>query len=391
MTQLLKRKIRIAHVITRMDRGGAPDIVRILFEKLDPERFDATLFFGATKDPSKKTEEFLKKIGRRAINVPNLIRNINPFYDCAAFFCLLRAFKKEKFDIIHAHTAKAGVLARIAGRWSGVRLIVYSPHGNDFYGYFGRVGSWLVVAAEKFAARFCDKIHALTELEKKELIDFKICAPEKIEVIYSGVELDALRVFQYTVQHMKDEQSGSQKRFTVGMVGRLEAVKGPQYFIEAAKCVLEKLKNVKFLVVGDGSMRKGLESLVRALGISEHVVFTGWAEDVGCVLYTLDILVLPSLNEAVGRSVLEAQAVGVPVVATKVGGVSEVVKDGVTGILVPARDAHALAGAILLLLNDDSKREGMSEAACGWVDEKFSDGLMAKHFEELYERMVQNA
>lgn len=231
----------------------------------------------------------------------------------------------------------------------------------------------------------------MTELEKKDLIDFKICAPDKIEVIYSGVEMDALRVSQGTVQRMKDEQSGGQKRFTVGMVGRLEAVKGPHYFIEAAKYVLDESKNVKFLVVGDGSMRNELEKQVRALGISEHVVFTGWIEDVGSVLYALDILVLPSLNEAVGRSVLEAQAVGVPVVATRVGGVSEVVKDGVTGVLVTAQDAHALAGAVLLLLNDDAKREGMSEAACGWVDEKFSDRLMVKHFEGLYERMVQHA
>lgn len=390
MLTVVNRKIRIAHIITRMDRGGAPDIVRLLFEKLSSDTFDLTLIYGHTLQPSRKTLEFIQRLGARAICVPALRRNINPFYDFFAWFDLFSILRKGRFDIVHTHTAKAGVLGRIAAKAAGVRWVIYSAHGHDFYGYFGSLGSRMVVCAEKIAAFFCDKIHALTELEKADLLSFKICPASKIEVIASGVGLDALRPTQHLIEGMKNEFLKGEKTYLVGMVGRLEPVKGPRYFIEAAKLVLKEMKNVKFCVVGEGSLRGVLEKEVFDAGISERFIFTGWQEDVCLVLFTLDLLVLPSLNEAVGRSALEAQAAGVPVVATRVGGVPEVIKDGITGVLVEPGNAPQLASAILGLLTDDKKRISMGEAARGWVDEKFSDVMMGNRFAQLYERLVKS-
>ncbi len=384
----MNRKIRVAHIITRMDRGGAPDVVRILFEKLDQEQFDATLIYGATVEPSTRSAEFIRSLGNKAILIPALCRSISPFNDVIAFFNILKVLLKGKFNVVHTHTAKAGILGRIAARIAGVRAIIHSSHGHDFYGYFGRLLSWFIVCAERFAGLFCDKIHALTELEKQDMLLFRICPKEKIEVIYSGVEVGFLRPSQQLVDNIKAELSVKDKTRFVGIVGRLEPIKGVSYFIEAAKIVSQGSENVKFLIVGDGSQKEELEKIAESLGLCSNLAFMGWREDVNTILFTLDILVLSSLNEAVGRCVLEAQAVGVPVVATRVGGVPEVVLNGVTGLLVPAKDPKKLADAILFLLKNDDKRRQMSQAARGWIDEKFSDRVMAEKFSQLYKSLI---
>ncbi|HAJ57172.1 MAG TPA: hypothetical protein DCL35_05320 [Candidatus Omnitrophica bacterium] len=381
---MMANKIRIAHIITRMDRGGAPDIVRLLFEKMPPDEFDLTLIYGRTACPSEKSKEFIRDLKEKAVVVSALRRDINPFYDllaCINIYCILR---KGGFDIVHAHTAKAGALGRVAAKLAGVRKVIYSPHGHVFYGYFGYLASRAVVLAERFAALFCDKIHALTELEKNDLVSFGICPSSKIEVVYSGVDLGLLRPV-YAADRLRPDGGV----YTVGMFGRLEPVKGAGYFIEAAGIALKECDDVKFLIVGDGSLRNELEDKVRRAGLAEKIIFTGWREDIDAVMSGLDILVLPSLNEAVGRSALEAQAMGIPVVATKVGGVPEIVKDGVTGLLVGPGDAGALAEAILKLLKDDKKRSDMGQAARGWVDEKFSDRVMIKSFEEIYRKLAR--
>ncbi|MBI5873348.1 MAG: glycosyltransferase family 4 protein [Candidatus Omnitrophica bacterium] len=370
-----------------MDRGGAPDIVRLLFEKLPPDEFDLTLIYGRTVCPSERTKALLRELGQRAVLIPSLRRDVNAFYDLKAFFNIFIILRKSKFDIVHTHTAKAGALGRVAAKMAGVRNVVYSLHGHDFYGYFGYWGSRAVVWAEKIASLFCDKIHALTELEKKDLILFNICPEYKIEVIYSGVDLDLLRPSQQILDNFKQGPS-KDKTYQVGMVGRLEPVKGPRYFIDAAEIVLKQKSNVKFMVVGDGVLKDALQKRVMDSGLAEKIIFTGWREDVNSILFTLDILVLPSLNEAVGRSALEAQGLGVPVVAANVGGLPEVVKDGVTGFLVEPKDPAALAGALIKLLNDDNKRREMGQAARGWVDEKFSDRVMVEKFEGLYKKLI---
>jgi glycosyltransferase involved in cell wall biosynthesis len=238
----------------------------------------------------------------------------------------------------------------------------------------------MVVWLERFAASFLDKIHALTELEKRDLVKFGICKEEKIEVISSGLELDFFR---------KDEvlKKDQRKPLCVAMAGRLEPVKRPQDFVEAAVLVLQKNKDLRFLVVGDGSLMPVLRKRVQELNLQGYIAFLGWREDIISILSEVDIFVLPSLNEAVGRSALEAQALGVPVVATKVGGIPEIVQDGRTGILINPKDPQRLAEAIIFLSENEEKREQMSEAAKKWVDEKFSDRLMVEKFAKLYKQM----
>jgi len=377
----IDHKIRIAHIITRMDRGGAPDIVRLLAEKCDPLRFEVTLVYGLTREPSDATRWLLASLKDRTIMVPSLRRALNPFFDVCAFFSLYRILKKGRFDLVHTHTAKAGVLGRITARLAGVRAVVHSPHGHDFYGYFGSFGSFWVVWVERWASRFCDCIHVLTQLEKGDMVVRRICPAEKIRVIASGVSAPA----QDAALRAPSETS------CVGFVGRFETVKGPEYFIEAAAEIAAKFPRVRFLMAGDGSLRADLEKQARRLGLGDKLTFAGWVEDVDTALRQIDILVVASLNEGVGRVILEAAARGIPSVATRVGGIPEVVRDNETGILVASRDAKGLAGAVLRLLQDTAMYRRLQEAGMRLVREEYSEGKMIAEFTHLYNELKYEA
>ncbi len=378
--------MRIAQVVTRMDWGGPPDIIRTICKSLASSH-NVKLITGPTAFPSLRTSNFLDEFRDGLITVPHLKRDINLFQDFLALAELYRIFKREKFDVVHTHTAKAGFLGRIAARLAGAGKIVHTPHGHNFYGYFGRAASRLLVVLERLAARITDRIIVLTESEKRDMIDCKVAGASHILVIDSGVDIEAYTEVDIDAGKKRDELRAGRDTSLVGMIGRLEPVKGPEYLVKAARLVLDECRRVKFLVVGEGSLRAGLESLCREAGISGKVIFTGWREDIPEILSLLDIVVLPSLNEAVGRVLIEAGACGKPVVAAGVGGIPDIVRDGRTGMLVPPGDAVSLSRAVVDLLGDTEKRVRMGEEARRWV-RRFSSDRMVRKFSGVYEGLA---
>lgn len=377
-------KIKLCHIITRLDKGGAPDVVRLICDGLDPAVFDVTLIYGMTNDPSEKTKEWIRSLRARALFVPALRRDILPLHDLGAFLRLIVILARGRFDVVHTHTAKAGILGRLAARLCGVHAVVHSPHGHDFYGYFSPLRSRLIVWAERFAAFFCDRIHVLTRLEEQDMIRFKICRQDKMRVIATGIEVSSLTRMLSVVSSFVRTGIEAPGYKRVGFVGRLESIKGPEVFIDTARFVVSRIPDVKFLLIGDGSLRPSLERKVKAWGLEGHVLFLGWQEDVAGYLEALDVLVMPSLNEGVGLSVLEAQAVGVPVVASRVGGIPEVVRDKETGILFAPGDPAACAEAVIALLQNEDLRRRFGAAGRAWVRENFSAERMVCGFEALY-------
>ena len=381
-------KIKVAQVITRLDWGGAPDIYRILSASLDRDAFDITLITGPSEHPTKKTLEFLAKFKSRVRIIPALRRDINIPADFLAFLNLWNIFRREKFDVVHTHTAKAGALGRLAARLSGVSVIVHTPHGHNLYGYFDQKITKRIIKAESYLSTFTDKIIALTELEKGDYLKSKIACEDKIAVIYQGLELDKYTCdWKDKVALAKSFNIGAGED-VIGMVGRLETVKGPGYFIEMAAQVISKFPKTRFIIAGEGSLRQTLEEKARQLGIGDNVIFAGWRDDISEILSILDILVMPSLNEAVGISAIEAQAEGVSVVASRVGGIPEIVKDLVTGILVNPADSAALAGAVIELVSDKDRRIQMGRAGKQWVRGKFAAGEMIHKISSLYAELL---
>ena len=384
------RKVKIAHVVTRMDWGGAPDIVRILCESLESS-YDVRLIIGPSKHLSERTRLFLDKFKDNVTVVPHLRRDISPLWDVLALAKLFLLFRAERFDIVHTHTAKAGLLGRIAGWLARVPTIIYMPHGHVFYGYFGLLMSRAAITVERVVAYITDKVMVLTELEKRDLVAFKVTTPDKIIVVNSGLELEEYREYVADSQSKRSALQIERGTSVVGAIGRLEPVKGHAYLVEAARMVIEEFPKVKFLVVGDGSLRNDLESQCQELGVEDKFVFTGWKEDVCSILSTLDILVLPSVNEAVGRVLIEAGACGIPVVATNVGGVPEIVRDNETGVLVAPGSPEEMARAMIDLLSSEDKRQRMSVAAEKWIDDRFSARRMVEDVSSSYEVLAARA
>ena len=377
-------RIKVAEVITRLDWGGSPDIYRILASNLDPKAFDVTLITGASEHMTVKTDEFLKRFSGKLIVVPSLKREIDPLRDLIALLSLWRIFRNGRFDLVHTHTAKAGALGRLAARMAGSGSVVHTPHGHNIYGYFSPAATKNIIRIEKWLSKRTDKIIALTELEKDDYIKSKIAAPEKIEVIYQGLELDRYTCDSKDSIALKKAFNVPSGENVVGMIGRLEEVKGPAYFIDMAAEVLKKFPGTKFIIAGDGSLRQKLEAQAGALGIGPRVVFAGWRDDVPELISIVDVLVMPSLNEAVGMAAVEAQAEGVCVVATRVGGIPEVVKDRVTGLLVEPANAQALADAVSSLLSDKAARDRMGGEGRNRVRGKFDAWEMTRETSNLY-------
>jgi len=382
-------KLKIALVITRMDRGGAPDIVKALFNHLEASEHEVKLITGPTSAPSREIGLFMKEKSDEIIIIPELKRDPDPVKDLAALVRLTALFRRDRFDIVHTHTAKAGFIGRIAARLGGVPHVVHTPHGHNFYGYFSPLATPLIVVLERIAAKFSDRIVVLTDVEKADMIRYNICSASKLAVVPSGLDLKRYRPNGINVEGKRAEFKVGLDDRLVGMIGRLEAVKGSGYFIDAVKVVAEKIPKAKFLIVGDGPLKGELKARSEELNIADRVIFTGWREDIPEILAVLDIVVLASLNEAVGRVLLEAGAAGKVVVATNVGGIPEILKDNETGILVPPGDSGRIADALVSLLTDSRRMRGMGLAAQEWVNANFDEARMVRDIDALYKELIK--
>jgi glycosyltransferase involved in cell wall biosynthesis len=380
----MTKKIQVAQIITRMDWGGSPDLVRILCERLDPAKYDLTLISGPTVHATAKTEKFLKQFSGAYIVIPQLRRDIKPVHDIIAFLRLYLLLRFKRFDIVHTHTAKAGALGRLAARAAGVRVIVHSPHGHNLYGYFSPGLTRSIIKVERFLSHFTDKIIAATQLEKKDYLEHYIGTPGNIDVIYAGLDLQSRQVAPDIKESTKVSLGISGNGLVVGMIGRLEEVKGPGYFVDAAIRIAQLRTDVCFVLIGEGSLKNTLQDQVVVAGLKDRIIFSGWRNDADRLLVALDIMVLPSLNEAVGLVLIEAQLQGIPVVASNVGGIPETIKENETGILVVAGHADKLAQAILFLLDHPDKRALMGWAAREWAGSRFKAEQMALNISDLY-------
>ncbi len=381
-------KIKVLHIITRLDKGGSAQDTLLTTSRLDKEKFDVILISGHINDPDKEIANFIAQKKLDYFLIPELEREINPWKDIKAFWAIFNFIKKEKIDIVHTHTSKAGILGRWAAKLAGVKTLVHTPHGHIFYGYFGWFKTRLFIYLERLTGLITDRIITLTQRGKKEHIQYKIGRPDKFVPIYSGIDVGKFFNFQRDINKEKEKLNIPPDAPVIGTVTRLDLVKGNKYFIASLPDIVKIFPNLRVFIVGEGSEREKLELYAKEFGLSENVVFTGLCKDVRGILSTFDIFVLPSLNEGMGICLLEAQALGVPVVATRVGGIPEVVRENVTGILVPARDSKVMAEAIINLLKNKSLRENMSEEARKWVGSRFSAEAVVEKISDLYKELI---
>lgn len=355
---------RIVHVITRLDPGGSSENTVSSAAWQAGRGMEVTLIHG----PSRGSLPVPAAVS--TVELADLAREISPLRDLRACAALRRIFRELKPDIVHTHTSKAGFLGRLAAAGCGAK-VVHTPHGHLLYGYYDIPRTRLFLAAEKFASRFTDGFIALTEGEKRESIAAGIGRPEQWSVAHSGVDLP-----ESPARVPRKELGVPEGRLVIGTAARLEPVKGVEYFVKAAGALKKILgpMNPFFLVVGDGAECSRLYGLARAAGIMDDCLFAGFQKDVLPYLSVMDIYVQPSLNEAMGRTVLQAQHMGLPVVASRVCGIPDVVREGETAILVKACSPEQIAAAVAKLARDGELRTAMGRAAAAFTREKDAAG-----------------
>jgi glycosyltransferase involved in cell wall biosynthesis len=371
--------IRVVHIITRLDVGGSAENTWISATRMPRPEFDCVLISGLTVEPPPGLAASLSHAGVPWIQLSHLQRSVSPIRDGLALWQLWRTIRRLAVDIVHTHSSKAGFLGRLAARAAGIRHVIHTPHGHVFAGYFSPATTRLFTVLERLAAHWTDRIVTLSDEEARDHLRLGIGRPEQFVTVPSGVPLEVVRAATPAPL-----VSGGP---VVGTVARLVPVKGLQYLLEAAPGILRQVPEARFLLVGDGELRSPLEAQARSLGLTDRVTFAGFREDVPSVLAGMDVVVLPSLNEGMGRVLVMAMALGKPIVATRVGGVAELLGDGEAGVLVPARDAAALASAITALLRDPPRARALGEAGRRRAPRYGADTMIAS-LVKLYREVI---
>jgi len=388
---------KILHIITRLDMGGSAQNTLLTCKEFSG-KFETTLVHGLShesgmSDLEKKiVEDGIEKAktqGVKVIPLPSLVRSISPIKDFKALFSLVWLMFKERPDIVHTHSSKAGILGRLAAKMAFVPNIIHTPHGHVFYGHFGPFASKMFLWVEKLFSKFTDRMVALTDGEKRDYIGLSVCSPEKLLKIHSGVDVARYMQPNGNMVEKKRSLGLDQTEAVIGFVGWLLPIKGPLYLIKAMEYVWPQHPEASLVFIGKGDLDVDLRARALRMNANGRVKFLGWREDIVEIMPIFDMLVLPSLNEGMGRVLVEAMAAGKPVVASRVGGIPDLVRHDETGYLVPPADEKALANGIKKLLDDPEKAKQMGLRGQEYC-RQFSLEAMIEKLDDLYSSLTTN-
>lgn len=297
------------------------------------------------------------------------------------FWQLFYILSETKAEIVHTHGYKETLLGGLAARFCNVRVIIRTYHGK---GIMDAGIKYTLI--EKLNNFFTDRIIAVSENLKNYLISKKL-QEEIITVIHNGIDPGLIKPIK-SINELKSEFNIKAEDHVIGSVGRLVPVKGHKYFLEGAKKILEVNNKVVFVVVGDGPLMLDLGNQIKKLGISNKVRFLGFRKDIIDIMNIFDIFVITSLHEGVPMVLLEAMSLAKPIIATKVGGIPEIISDNQNGLLVSAKDSEVLALVCLELLKNNKLQKGLAKAARKDIEEKYSNLHTAKKTEKLYRELL---
>jgi lipopolysaccharide/colanic/teichoic acid biosynthesis glycosyltransferase/glycosyltransferase involved in cell wall biosynthesis len=372
------KPLRVLHVITLSQWGGAQQVCYDLVTRLDRSKFVCEV----SCSPKGELVERLTRKGVVVHEVP-FRRGVAPVNDLKVLVALVRLIRRGRYDIVHCHSTKAGALGRIAAWLARTPYIYFTVHGWGFYNEaeYGYMRP-LLVCLERLLARITTSIVCVSEHDRSEGLARRIAPPGKFLVIHNGAANESEeRTFE-----LRRLVGALESDIVVGMVARLAYQKDPLTYLAAARRVVAEAANVKFVLIGDGPLRPSCESYIRANGLTDKVFILGFRADVRRLLPDLDIFVLSSKFEGLPITVIEAMLAGLPVVATDVGGVGELVRDGQNGFLVPAGSADGLADRVVRLARDATLRSTMGELGRKIARSRFDGAGMVRAYEELYKR-----
>ena len=401
-------KKKILYVVTQSELGGAQHYLFNLVTHLDHQKYNILVAAGPQGDDKNGLLFALEKEGIKTKHLQHLIREINPWQDFLAYREIKNLIKEFKPDVVQSHSSKAGLLASLAAKKFKIQnsklKILYRIGGWSFNEPLPYIIRKFYFWAEKFSARHKDIIIVNSEHNRKQAVDLKICPREKIVTIYNGIDLDKLNFLskeeakeklihdirhktQEDKIHISDVMCQMSNIKIIGTIANLYKNKGIEYLINAAHLIFSNPRlaiiDLIFIIIGEGKERKNLELKIKNYELQDKFLLIGDIPNAAQYLKAFDVFVLPSIKEGMPWGILEAMAAELPIIATKVGGIPEVLRDEKDGILVPSRNYEALTEMILRILENQQLAQCLAESAKKRIRD-FSLKKMVRETEKLY-------
>ncbi len=384
---------KILRIINRFNLGGPTYNVSYLTKYMDT-KFETLLIGGVHDNGETDSYHIFERLGLKPRILTDLKRNPNISDDLKAYSEIKKIIEEFKPDIVHTHASKAGALGRMAALKMKVPIIVHTYHGHVFEGYFGGFKTWIYKTIERFLAKKSTGIIAISPEQTEDLFSkHKICPKDKIRTIGLGFDLDRFH------ENLNDKRQKTRANFNlqsddiaIAIIGRLAPIKNHRLFLSAIKtAAISTNKKLSVFIVGDGSELEDLKYFSNDLNEIPNVKvhFTSWILDIENFDPGMDIICLTSNNEGTPVSLIEAQASGVAVLSTEVGGVKHVVEDKITGLLVPPNDLEAFTEKLLLLIEDKEMRDFLSQNGWNAVKDKFHYLRLVRNMEEYYDELLE--
>ena len=377
--------IRVLHIHTLPIVSGSGINTFLSMQGMDRKLYEVDLACA----PGGRLIHLVQKNDMKVRPFRHLIQPLHPLKDTLALLELIVFLKRNPYHIVHTHNSKAGFLGRLAAKLAGVPAIIHTVHGFAFHDQEPLWRQMLFRNLERLGSRWCDKMIFISQ----PLIDWalreRIVGEEKIAKIYSGIQLDLFRPVKSDVKmEIRKKWKLNQKEAVVGMVSKLWEGKGHVTLIEAFKLLRRQIKDAKLVIVGEGYLYNELLGLVNMNGLRDSVLFTGFQMDVSEIIATFDVAVLPSFFEGMGRVLLEAMAMQKPVVASRVGGIPDLVEHGINGLLVRPGNVKELADALERILSDKRLANRMGREGRKTIKEQFSSDVMVQSIEKVYRGLL---
>lgn len=383
---------KVLRIINRFNIGG-PTYNATFLTKFISEDYETLLVGGLPEKDESDSLHILEDYGVKPLLIPEMKRIPNFKSDREAYRKIKQIIEEFQPDIVHTHAAKAGALGRKAAKACGVPVIVHTFHGHVFHSYFGKVKTQLYKIIERRLAKLSTGIIAISPIQKEELSSIHgICSPDKIKVIPLGFDL---LKFQ---ENLAEKRTATRQKWklnedevAVGIVGRLAPIKNHKLFLDVIALLAEKGTHARYFIVGDGQEKPAIGQRAKELEnqYGLKIELTSWIKDIATFNAGMDIICLSSDNEGTPVSLIEAQASGVPVISTDVGGVKDILDEGNTGFVVPKKDPEAFGEKLQMLIENKEIRAKMSQNGWNFVRDKFHYTTLVKNMEDYYAELIE--
>jgi glycosyltransferase involved in cell wall biosynthesis len=381
-------RIRVLQIITRLISGGADENTVATVVGLDKSRYHVDLVIGDQSDEEHRFDV----APCRVYLLPELRRDIHPINDLLALLKLYRLVWRNRYHVIHTHTAKAGIIGRLAGVLSRTPVIVHTLHGSTFHDNLLPIQKWLYCLLERIAAKKTHKIISVGDDLKERYLAAGVGCRRQYVTIRSGFDLDLFRLSDHEIEQkrkrVRRSLGFSDADIIVGSASRLEPRKGQKYLLDAVADVVTSHPQLKVIIAGDGEDKQELRRYATSLGMNGNIHFLGYRTDIADVISAMDVFVLSSLWEGLPRVLVQSAALGRPIITFDIEGARELVSHGVNGFVVPVRDVKSLAEKILYLVADPARAQHIGRAGRLKVTREWDQAVMVRRIDCLYSELI---